>query len=401
MKKLALILIPILLVGGYFFLKGGSNAETAMVMPTTQIETTDIESKIYLNGSIKTEEVRNVKPASQERIESIFVNVGDVIKKGTVIAEMDSDTLIKNLKSKENQLEIENVKLQRMQKNGDVSLVNGLKSSKQSLNEAQTKMNNDKALLDAGVITKQTYDQSISAYESAKIAYENATFNLQNSSRDFDLFSQEKTIESLELEIENLKKSIEKNLIKAPIDGTVTSINSIVGEAVSNNLMIIENFDKNVIVANVSEADINKIEIGQAVTVTANSSKGKTYTGKVSFIAPGSKKIDGKKQAYVEIKVMLDEKAPELRPNFSVNMQLLVDSRSQVKSVKFEAIQTGPGGEEYLSVQNPDGTTKQVMILTGLSNDLYVEVISDEINVGDVIILNNSFGVVEEDMGIF
>lgn len=401
MKKLILILIPILLIGGYFFLKGGSKVQAEPTLPTSTVEERSIQSTVYLNGSISTEEVRKIKPSANTKIDEISVEVGDKVKKGDVIAKMNSDTLNSNLKSKESQLEIAIVKLDRLEKGSDLALNNGLKDARQAKVNAENKMRDDKALLDAGIITKQQYDASVTAYESAKTAYSNASYNVSQSSREFEIFSQKKTIESLEDEIAILKKSIEDNLVKAPIDGTVTTINSTEGEAVTENLMVISNFDKNVIIANVSEADINKIVVGQKVEVTANSAKGKTFLGKVSFISPGSKNISGKKQAYVEIKVMLDERAPELRTNFSVNLKIVTASKEGVKAVRFEAIKTRNNGEDYVLVQNADGMTKEVTIKSGITDDVYVEAISDELKVNDIIIIDNSNIQEEEGMGFF
>lgn len=401
MKKLILILIPILLIGGYFFLKGGSKVQAEPTLPTSTVEERSIQSTVYLNGSISTEEVRKIKPSANTKIDEISVEVGDKVKKGDVIAKMNSDTLNSNLKSKESQLEIAVVKLDRLEKGSDLALNNGLKDARQAKVNAENKMRDDKALLDAGIITKQQYDASVTAYESAKTAYSNASYNVSQSSREFEIFSQKKTIESLEDEIAILKKSIEDNLVKAPIDGTVTTINSTEGEAVTENLMVISNFDKNVIIANVSEADINKIVVGQKVEVTANSAKGKTFLGKVSFISPGSKNISGKKQAYVEIKVMLDERAPELRTNFSVNLKIVTASKEGVKAVRFEAIKTRNNGEDYVLVQNADGMTKEVTIKSGITDDVYVEAISDELKVNDIIIIDNSNIQEEEGMGFF
>lgn len=400
MKKFILILIPILLIGGYFFLKGGSAPEAAVSLPTTMVEEKDIQSTIYLNGSISTEEVRTIKPSATTKIDDILVKVGDKVSEGDIVAEMNSDTLLTNLKSKENSLEIEKVKLERLLKGSDLTLNNTLKDAKKSMDSAKQKMNDEKALLSAGIITKQQYDGTVAAYESAKSAYSNASYGVANSSREFDIFAQKKAIESLEIEIETLKQSIEDNHIKAPINGTITEINSTEGEAVSQNLMVISNFDKNVIVANVSEADINKVVLGQEVEVTANSAKGQKFSGKVSFISPGSKNISGKKQAYVEIKVALDEQAPELRTNFSVNLKIITASREGVKAVRFEAIKTRNNGEDYVLIQNPDGTMKEVTIRSGITDDVYVEAISDELNVNDVIVIDHS-NIQEEDMGLF
>lgn len=403
MKKVLLVLIPILLVGGFFLLKGNGNAASGEVeLPTARVEQSNIKSVIYVNGKIATEATRNVKPNTTALVKEILVKVGDKVKKGDVIAKMDSESLVNQLTAKKIQMEIEQAKLKRLEKGSDLTLNNSLKSAKSSLLSAEKKMKDDKALLSAGVISQNAYDASVKAYEDAKAQYENAAYGVNNSNRANELFIQRKSMESMANDISILEKKVEESNVKAPIDGVVTEIPATVGEAIQTNLMVISDFDQNVIKANISEADINKVKLGQKATITANSSKGKTYQGSVIFIAPGSKTVQGKKQAYVEIKLQLDTPAEELRTNFSVNMQLITAEKENIKVVSFEAVNQRANGEEYVLVSQADGSNKEVVVKTGITDDINVEIISDDINVGDLIQIKQTEDVQEENMmGLF
>ena len=295
MKKLLLLLIPVVLIGGYLLLNKGTAAEVPSEVQTSIVESQSIESLIYVNGKIVTESVRNIKPTSNAIVEKIHVKVGDKVKKDQLLAEMNKDDLNNQLLAKKIQLEIEEVKLSKLEQGSDLELNNAYKQAKSSLNSAQKKMDDDKALLSSGAISKSQYDASLVAYESAKVAYENASYRMNHSSRANDLFIQKKNIESMKNDIKILEDKIEKTFVKSPIDGVVTEIPATEGEGITSKLMVISDFDKNVIKANISEADINKVAIGQRVRITANSSKGNQYDGKVIFIAPGSKTIEGKK----------------------------------------------------------------------------------------------------------
>ena len=110
--------------------------------------------------------------------------------------------------------------------------------------------------------------------------------------------------------------------------------------------------------------------------------------------------MKAKKQAYVEIKVALDKAADELRTNFSVNMQIVTAQVDQAKVVQFEAINQRANGEEYVIVKQADGKTKEITVKTGITNDIFMEIISDQINIGDEIQIQPNDSI-QEDKDMF
>ncbi|MBF4694667.1 efflux RND transporter periplasmic adaptor subunit [Fusibacter ferrireducens] len=399
MKKIVLLLIPIIVVGSFLLFKNSSSGsnEAHSEIQTTSVKEQDIQDIIYVSGKITTEAIRNVKPLGEEILERVLVKVGDQVHEGDVIAEMKTEVLEDQLKSKTIQLEIEQVKLKQIENSSDLALVNTAKTAKQAMEAANRKLDEDKTLLDSGIISKKQFEESQTAYDNAKLAYENALYSVNNSSRKETLLIQQKTVESLLNELATIRRRIEDSKIKAPIDGVITEIIATEGEAVKTNIMVISDFEKNLISANISEADFQKVKLGQKATITANSAKGKQYRGTVSFISPGSKTIEGKKQAYVEIKIKLDQPAPELRTNFSVNVQVVTAEKKAIKAVGIEAVNQRLNGEEYVYVKQSDGTTKEVTVSTGISNDVLIEIISDEVNVGDEIEIKLSNSVSEDN----
>lgn len=401
MKKIILVLVPILLIGGFFFFKGKTSAVTAI--PTNVlVEERRIESNIFLNGTVVTEEMRDVVSETNEVIEVIAVKIGDQVKKGDLLIVQNTDVLNTLLKATKLQLEIEAIKLKQLNTSKDTHLSNNLQTAKLNYSDSKSKLNKDKLLLDAGVVSKQVYDASVLVYESAKNQYENAQYSLSSSSRETDLLLQKKIVQALENDIKNVEDKIEKASLKASIEGTITDIKAIVGERASGTILTIANFSKNIIETHVSEADINKISIGQPVVITANSVKNETYSGKVTWISPDSKKVEGKKQAYVEIKVALDQVESKLRRNFSVNLKIQTANKESAKVIKFEGIKTKATGESYVTVLREDGSAEDVNIKTGIEGEVYVEVISDQVNISDQIMIDVlPAGYGEESTGLF
>ncbi|MCT4620960.1 MAG: efflux RND transporter periplasmic adaptor subunit [Marinisporobacter sp.] len=394
----ALIVVMVIAVG-FGFKSAGAKAKEENIQQTLTVEKMDLESNIYTNGTVTTDEARKINYDGTGVVEKVFVKEGEIVEKGQVLAKLKSDQLENNIQLKKIQIEIEKSKLDQMIKEGDQSLNIALKNAKVQLEEAKRNHEANKALWEAKAISNTEFEKSKTAFEQATNNFDEADFKLKNSSNQSNIAVQRKTIETANLELKQLEKDLGKTTIKSSIDGTVTQINLKEGVAFKreDHMFYVQNFKKNEIVANVSEADINKVKLGQKVKITGNSIKGKTLFGKVLRIAPGTKKIDGKKQAYVEIRIALDEYIPDLRTGFSVNLVLNTASKKNVKAVKFEAISSDIEGNKFVNILAKDGEMKKVPVEIGVEGDVYVEIISDEIKVGDQLLMNEDYTKVEEE----
>lgn len=387
-----IVLIGVAAATTYIKSKSVSSAKEITEQPMV-VEKLDMESNVYVNGKIVTEETREIQPEIVGKVDKIFVNVGDKVKKGDILANIDVEKTQNSIKQQEIQLEIEKAKFNKMKSSDNTLLLNAIKTAEERWEESKIDYEENKTLFDAGTISKKDLEKINRQVDENKIGYEDAKYNLKLANYKTDEFALMKSIESMEIGIEQLKNEIIKSEVVSGIDGTVTKVNINVGELSNgNNYMFrIQNFDKNVISANISEAEINKIKIGKNVTISGNSIKGESLEGKVVWIAPSSSKIEGKKQAYVEIKVKMNEKHPELRTDFSVNMKINIASKKDAKCIKFEAINSEILGTKYVNLAIEDGSTKKVPVEIGIEGDVYVEIISDQLNVGDKIKMNSDY----------
>ena len=166
----------------------------------------------------------------------------------------------------------------------------------------------------------------------------------------------------------------------------MTKVNAKAGEVLTNTgiLLTIEDLDKKIVKAFVSENEINRIQLGQKVEITGNSIKGKNFAGEVTYIAPGTIRQEGSKNVKVEVRITLSENVTELRPGFNVNLEIKTANRDNVLLVPFEAINTEDGGKKFVNVVEGE-TVKKVYITTGVEGDVSVEVIAGELKEGQVL----------------
>lgn len=141
----------------------------------------------------------------------------------------------------------------------------------------------------------------------------------------------------------------------------------------------------------IEDKDLSKVKEGQDVEISIkNEEEFLAYQGKVIKINKDI--INNKSTINVEI-LNIDDKIQE---NMQATCKLIIEKAENVVALPVEAIQKNENKEEYVDVVQPDGTTKECKIKTGLSDDYYVE-ITEGLNVGDrVQIVKSSTTVVEK-----
>lgn len=129
----------------------------------------------------------------------------------------------------------------------------------------------------------------------------------------------------------------------------------------------------------VSEADINKIEIGDIVDIkiTATDEKISGYITSISEV--GTYNSNG---SYFEAIVTFENNG-NLKIGMSATCEIIIEKVENVIAVPIEAVQTSDSGK-YVILVNSDGTTTQTEVETGISNDAYIEIKSG-LSDGDII----------------
>lgn len=119
----------------------------------------------------------------------------------------------------------------------------------------------------------------------------------------------------------------------------------------------------------VSESDINKIEIGDTVdiTITATNEKLEGYITSISEV--GTYSSSG---SYFSAKVTFENNG-NLKIGMSASCEIIIERAENVVAVPLEAVQTSDDGK-YVIVVNDDGSTSEVSVETGISNDAYIQI---------------------------
>lgn len=371
--------------------KNGPAASTAAakgiaIDTGAKVEKGNVDSNVYISGTVEANDSRSISYMGGGIVDEVYVKAGDRVTADQVLAKINSDKLDSELKKIMNELSISKDELNKMKNRGIGDQASALKTAQVNYDNAKKAYESNLSLSASGAISTDELSKSKQQIEMAKINLDNAQIGYNQARANVDIGISQKRIESTNINIRDLQKDIDKTNVKTPIMGTVTSVNAKVGEVLPVNgiLLTVEDLDKKIVKAYVSENEINRIQLGQKVAITGTSIKGKTFEGEVTYIAPGTIRQDGSKNVKVEIKIALKENVVELRPGFNVNLEIKTASRENVLLVPFEAINTEKDGKKFVNVIEGK-EVKKVYITTGVEGDISVEVIAGELKEGQAL----------------
>ena len=360
-KIILLIIIVIVLAAAitvYSIWKNQKDTKISWI--TVQPEKGGIQNLVTATGTVNA--LKSVLVGTQVSgvISKIYVDYNDVVKQGQVIAVLDTRTL------------------------------------KVLLNEA-----------DANLSKAQTQLEQVKAeYERNQILYEK---NLIDKS-DFDIQTSnykaaQNTVQAAEGEVSRAKINLDLATITAPISGIIISRNVDVGQTVAASLStptlftIANDLKKMQLQANVDEADIGLIKIGQSVFFTVDAYPDQNFTGVVQQLRMQPITTNN----VVSYAVMIDAPNEELKllPGMNANINIVVKEVKDVIKIPISALYFSPGqlqkGLDSVTIQKQrdslgtlgqslvfilnDGNLTQVTIQTGMSDGIKTEVKSESLNI--------------------
>lgn len=200
--------------------------------------------------------------------------------------------------------------------------------------------------------------------------------------------AQEAITMSAEANIANIKAQITKTVLYSPINGIVTNVDAKVGEIIAPNTSVISVISEKrfKIEANVPEADIAKVKIGQTAELTLDAyGDGIIFKAKVVLIDPAATVIEGVPTYKTTFQFIGEDK--KIKPGMTANLEIATGSRRDVIGIPQRAIIEKSGGEKVIRMLGENGIIKEVKVRTGLKGSLGKVEILDGIKEGDKVII--------------
>ncbi|WP_454952475.1 efflux RND transporter periplasmic adaptor subunit [Capnocytophaga granulosa] len=359
--------------GGYhFFFK---EKPAIIVLQKEKVEKGDVTTEVTATGSVQPVDEIEVGTQVSGLVSKIYVDYNSQVKKGELIAELDKTNLQENV-------------------------INAQANYNAALNEVsyyQQNYDRKKKMYDNQIISKADYEQAYYQLHNAKAAV----------TQRLTMLNQAKT---------NLGYAN----IYAPIDGVILSKEVEVGQTVAASISaptlfkIAKDIKKMQVEANVDEADIGQVKVGQRVTFTVDAYPLEEFQGVVSQVRLSPTTTSN----VVTYTVIVDAENPEekLKPGLTATIVIYTNELKGVTIVNNKAINFSPdltllaeyyaqkginasmpqmerskGKNKHVWVENPDGSLSQKAIVIGSNDGIHVEVVSGIGQEEEVITSLNSF----------
>ncbi len=244
---------------------------------------------------------------------------------------------------------------------------------------------------------------SLQVSVGSRVSSGDVLVTLGGSSADTTLENAALSLEQAKLSLANAADALENYTITAPISGTVIEKNFKAGDTIDSNqlsaaggtLAVLYDMSTLTFEMLVDEQDINKIQVGQSVTITADAVEGKTFTGTVDKVNINGSTANG--QTNYPITVVLDE-AGELKPGMNVSANVIVEQAGVVLCVPVDAVDRGTGRpvvtvappealDETGNVADPSKLEQREVTL-GRNDDENIEIL-DGLTEGEVVVWIN------------
>ncbi len=174
----------------------------------------------------------------------------------------------------------------------------------------------------------------------------------------------------------------------APFDGVVTLANPAPGDQVSPGTVgfRVDNLSHLLVDVQVSEMNINSVQVGQPVTLTFDAVLGQEYHGKVVQVARAGTVTQG--VVNFTVTVELTDADEKVKPGMTAAVTINVMELEDVLLVPNRAVRLIEGKRYVYVIRN--GQPQAVAIILGASSDFYSQVVGGDLQEGDTIILNPS-----------
>ena len=357
-NSIIVLVAAIVVFFGYKYFTTEKKASIAV--QTVKLSKQNVTTSVTATGTVEPVDQVDVGTQVSGIINHIYADYNSPVKKGQLLAELDKTNL-------------------------QESVNNALAQYNASLNELnyyQQNYNRQNNMYKSGVISKADYEQ--------------AAYQVKNSQ---ETVSQRKTA------LAQARTNLSYANIYAPIDGIILSREVEEGQTVAATMTtptlftIAKDITKMQVEANVDEADIGGVEVGQRVSFTVDAYPQEEFSGRVRQVRLSATTESN----VVTYTVIIDADNPEqkLKPGLTATITIFTQELKDIDTVpasaiafspdtetlqkyyqqnqitaKIPEVKTGKNKEKYIWIKNNDGSLSQKQITIGINDGITVQVVS-------------------------
>ncbi len=384
-------LLPILGGAVFFSLKAlGPSSPKIDPDKLVKVERMDLARSVVATGKIEPVTKVEIKSKASGIIQSLPVNVGDYVRKGQVICELDKNDLQPRLREAQAAFSVSEAALKSSKADYERYKVEATGPDVPFL---KRDMERARKMFADGLIAQNARDDAEKNYELALTRQQSATVNLGVARAA--IAKAEAQLEQAKAVVARSEEDLRNATIVSPIDGVVLSRDREIGDAVSSILvmgsgatliMTVGNLDEVYVKGKVDESDIGKIWVNQPARIVVEPYKDQKFWGKVTKISPMGVEKDN--VTTFEVRVSISNESRKLRALMTANAEIILEERKGVLTIPEGAIVYNK--DRSTAVEVPDPTVekgkRRLAVATGISNGSKTQILKG-LNEGQQVIL--------------
>lgn len=291
---------------------------------TAQVERGDIENSVIATGLLEATKIVSVGAQASGQLKKMYVELGDEVKQGQLIAQINSVT-------QENEIQTAQASIKNQQAQ--------LAVRQATLAQVQAEYNRQKNMYAQDATSKAELESALASYKTAQA--EIVALNAQ--------------IEQSRLTLATAQEELGYTRIVAPMDGTVVAIVTEEGQTVNANqsaptIVKLAKLDTMTVNAEISEADVMKVEKGQSVYFTTLGDSEKKYYATLRQIEPAPESISDDSSSssssssseaiYYNALFDVPNEDGKLRIDMTAQVSIIIDQAKNVLTIPSSALQT-------------------------------------------------------------
>jgi len=299
----------------------GKEVETAVIKEITLTET------VSATGKVQPEvEVKISSEVSGEIIE-LPIKEGQAIKKGQLLVRVNPDLYESGVSRSAASLSTAKA---------------GLSQADAQLKEAKANYDRNKKLLEKGVISKSEWDKIVSAYEVAQASKQSAYYGVQSAGAT----------------VTEAQDNLNRTTIYSPVDGTISKLDTELGERVlgtqqniGTEILRVANLNNMEVEVDVNENDIVKVEIGDDAEIEVDAYLKRKFKGTVTSISNSASseltadqvtnfkvKVRILKESYEDMLKGKPENYSPFRPGMTATVDIITERKENIVAVPISAV---------------------------------------------------------------
>jgi HlyD family secretion protein len=387
----AFLLLATAGLGAYFYNQRSKSPDN---FETENPVVTDIVKKTVATGSIKPRQEVHIKPQVSGVIDELYVEPGQIVKKGQQLARIKLVPSEVNINSASSNVELARLRLKEakaeLARQRDIFNRNlDVESARAAFEVAKREEERQRELFEDGVISEQAYNQFKLDLELRNSEFENAKIVSRNSLRQFetevDIRQQEldAAINNLQLLREGASRNSRQvaNVVVSTLDGMVLNIPVKEGSSViernnfneGTSIAIIADMNSLIFEGKVDESDVGKLREGMPLELTIGAIENKKFNATLEYISPKGESEEGTVKFEVRADITPTSEV-FLRAGYSANADIILDRRRQVIAIKERDV-IFEGDTTYVEVKTGERQFERRSVNLGLSDGITVEVV--------------------------